>query len=67
MFLKSPKNKSKHREEDDKITPQRSLWMCGQLLQSNIIHQSTCSRFIDYIVLAKHIDPTGESKEVYCH
>lgn len=47
VFLKSLKNKSKLREEDDKITPERSLWMSSQLLQSNSIHQSARSRFID--------------------
>lgn len=63
-FLKSLKNKSKCWEEEDKITPQRSLWMCGQLLRSNFIHQSACNRFIDYTVLGERISPTGECEEV---
>lgn len=29
----------------DRITPQRILWTCSQLLRRNTIHQSACSRY----------------------
>lgn len=44
VFIKSLKNESKYKGEDDKITPRRSL---SQLLPSNISHPSARRRFID--------------------
>lgn len=40
------KQKQKNIENDNKITPERSLCIHGQLLQNDVIHRSACNRFI---------------------